>query len=258
MRRWILASLAVLMLWPASAAAQDEEAGPTWWVVFSEHVSPANAEAFEAASAEFNEVIKANAPADMVFYTLSGPETGYMYAVPMTGMEDFSKLNQQWMGMINKIGWDKWEAMSAKSDPMVEYRETNFYVEMPDQSYHPEGFEENMGDQMLRHMDYLYPTAGMEDEFGDLMKEWVALYKDNGIETGWTAYQAVTGEDLPMVVLITPAASTGDYYMMSDKVDEMLGDAGKQLMQKSVAMMRKFRHTDTWARPELSLVPDDM
>lgn len=262
MKRWMLLPLVVLMLWPASVAAQDEaqeEANSlTWWAVFTEHVSPANVEAYEAMAAEGHELMEANAPEGLVYYTLSGAETGYSFAIPMAGMADFMKLNEQWMGMINAIGWDTWEAMSSKSDVLVDHGSLNFYVEMPDQSYHPEGFAESMDSKLLRHYDWLYPKYGMEEEFNELMKEWVALYEENGLETGWTAYQAVSGDNLPMVVLITPAESAGAYYTMSEEIDEMLGEAGEEMMMKSLAMMRNFEHNEAWFRPELSIVPDEM
>lgn len=257
MKRWMILPLALLMLWPAAAAAQ-ESSSPTWWAVFTEWVAPDDVMAFEEASAEVHEAIVANAPEGMVYYTLSGPQTGYMYAVPMDDMTDFMTMNEQWMGMVEQIGWDAWEALSAKADPLVERRSMNFFVEMTDQSYHPEGFEEAMADRPARHFDYLYPTSGMEDEFNEVLKEWVALYEQNGLDAGWTAYQAVSGDNLPMVVLITPSETTGAYYMMSEDVDERLGEAGEQLMVKSLAIMRDFEHTDAQFRPELSLMPDDM
>ena len=259
MKRWMLLPLAVLMLWPANVAAQEEEEyTPTWWAVFSEQVAPANVMAFEEASAAAYELIKANAPEGMVYYTLSGPETGYTYAVPMESMSDFMKLNEQWMSMVGEIGWETWEAMSAESDVLVDHRSMNFYVEMPDQSYHPEGFSESLADKPVRHYDWLYPKAGMEDEMNEVLKEWVALYAEHGIESGWSAYQAVSGDDLPMVVLITPAESAGAYYMMSDAVDEELGQAGQDLMMRSLAVLRNFEHNEADYRPELSLVPGDM
>lgn len=256
MKRWMLSPLAVLMLWPANLAAQEEAASPTWWAVFTEHVAPANIAAFEENSAATFELIEANAPAEMVYFTLSGPETGYMYAIPMEGMADFMELNEQWMGMVEKIGWEKW--MEMQSGDLVEHSSMNFYVEMPDQSYHPEGFAESFPDKPARHYDWLYPRPGMEDEFRELMKEWVALYAEHGLEAGWTAYQAVTGEDLPMVVLITPAESAGAYYTMSEEIDELLGEAGEELMMRSLEAMRKFEHGDAMFRPDLSLVPDEM
>ncbi len=258
MKRWMLLPLAVLMLMPASLAAQEEESSPTWWAVFREHVPPANVAAFEENSAKMHELIVANAPEEMIYYTHSGPETGFSYAIPMESLADFMNLNEQWMGMINEIGWEKWEEMSAGSDGLVDHTSLNFYVERLDLSYVPEGMMESMDEMPVRHYDWLYPKAGMEDEFNDTMKEWVELYTEQGIETGWTAYQAVSGDNLPMVVLITPATSAGAYYMMSDKVDEMLGEAGQKLMMKSMEMLRKFEHNEAMFRPELSLVPDEM
>ena len=255
MKRWMLLPLAVLMMMPASLAAQ-EDAAPTWWAVFTEHVAPANVAAFEESSAASHELIVANAPAEMVYYTLSSPETGYSYAIPMASMADFMKMNEQWMGMVDAIGWDKWEAMQASD--LVEHSSMNFYVEIPTGSYHPEGYQESMADKPVRHYDWLYPKPGMESEVTEVLKEWVALYQEHGIDSGWTAYQAVSGEDLPLVVLITPATSAGAYYMMSDEVDGILGEAGQALMMKTMGMLRKFEHNEAVFRPELSLVPDTM
>jgi hypothetical protein len=255
MKRWMLLPLAVLMFLPANLAAQ-EDAAPTWWAVFNEQVAPANVAAFEANSAAMHEVILANAPEGMVYYTLSGPESGYSYAIPMESMADFMKMNEQWMGMVNQIGWEKWEEMQASD--LVEHSSMNFYVEMPDASYHPEGYMESLPDKPVRHYDWLYPKPGMETEVNEMLKEWVAMYAEHGIDSGWTAYQAVTGEDLPLVVLITPAETASAYYMMSEEVDEMLGEAGQELMMKSMSMLRKFEHNEQTYRPDLSLVPDEM
>jgi hypothetical protein len=98
----------------------------------------------------------------------------------------------------------------------------------------------------------------MEDEMSEVMKEWVALYEKHGIDSGWTAYQAVSGDNLPLVVLITPSTTTSAYYRMSDEVDEMLGEEGQALMMKSMSMLRKFEHKDAMFRPDLSLLPDEM
>ena len=262
MKRWMLFPLAVLILWPVSLAAQEAaqegEYSPTWWVVFTEQVAPSNVAAFEKASAAMHEVIEANAPEDMVFYTLSGPETGFVYAIPMESMGDFMKLNEQWMGMINRIGMETWDAMTAKSDALVDYTTTNFYVERQDLSYWPEAMAASADDMMMRHYDWLYPKPGMQDEFVEVLKEWVALYQEHDLDTGWTTFQAVSGDELPLFVLSTPAENLAEFAAMGDAIDELLGEAGEELMQKSMAMLRKYEHNNAWLRPELSLMPDEM
>ena len=62
MKRWFWLPLAVLMLWPAAAVAQEETAAPTWWAVFTEEVAPENVAAFEENAAKMHEVIAAHAP----------------------------------------------------------------------------------------------------------------------------------------------------------------------------------------------------
>ena len=253
MKRWMLLPLVVLMLAPASLAAQ-EDAAPTWWAVFSEHVAPANLMAIEESSAALMELIRANAPEGMVYYTHSGPETGYMYAIPMAGMADFMTMNEQWMEMVNRIGWETWEEMSPPG--LTERTGFNFFVELADQSYHPEGFEESMADKPFRRFDWLYPKVGMEEELSEMMKEWVAFYAEHGLESGWTAYQAVTGEDLPLVVLITPAESATAFHALAEKEEAVVYEAGMEMWKKSMDMLRGYEATDATFRPDLSLLPE--
>lgn len=256
MKRWFWLPLGVLMLWPATAVAQEEGYSPQWWVVFTEDVAPENVAAFEENAAAAYEVIKAHAPEGMVYYTLSGPEVGFSYAVPMEGgLEGFATLNEQWMGMIDEIGWEEWKEMGAEH--LIDHSSANFYVERPDLSYMPEALAASMDEMPVRHYDWLYPKPGMDEEFVAAMKEWVAMYEEHGTETGWLAYQAVTGDDLPLYVLITPAASMADYHVTGQKVQEMLGEAGEKLMWKSMALLRDYEATEAQFRPELSLLPPD-
>ena len=259
MKSWMSLPLVLLMLWPIPAAAQEEETeGPTWWAVFSEHVQPSMIDQFEASSAEFMEVIRANAPEDMTYYTLSGPQTGYMYAIPMDSYEQFMEIGEKWESMVEKIGRDKWAEMEAKGSAGVTHRELAFYVERADLSYWPETPRLTMDEATMRHYDYVYPIPGKEQELEAVMGEWIELYKSHGANSGWTVYQAFSGEDLPMYVIGTLATSRADYEEDGNRLDEMMGDADDALWEKTRNLMRKFDHTDAWVRPDLSLVPDDM
>ena len=257
MKRWFLVPLVVLMLWPASLAAQEEEYSPTWWAVFTEQVAPSDVAAFEEVSAATYEVIKANAPDDMVYYTLSGPETGYMYAVPMESYEQFMEIGQQWEGMIEKIGRDKWMEMEAKGSKMVTNRSMTLYIERMDLSYVPEA-PRLTEEAAMRHYDYIYPVPGKEQAVEAVLHEWIELYKSHDADSGWMVYQAFTGADLPLYVFSTLATDRGDYEADGDRLDEMMGEADDALWKKTRDLLRKFEHNDAWFRPELSILPDEM
>lgn len=256
MKRWMLLPLAVLMLLPASLAAQ-ESSGPIWWAVFTEQVAPANVEAFEETSAAMHEVIDANAPEDMVYYTLSGPETGYMYAIPMESYEQFMEIGQKWEGMVEQFGREKWMEMDAAGSKFVTSRSMALYIERLDLSYVPESPRLTM-EAPMRHYDYLYPIPGKEQALEALLREWVQLYESENANSGWMVYQAFTGEDLPLYVIGTLAMDRGDYEADGSRLDELFGDADDALWQKTATLMRKFDHNDAWFRPELSLLPDEM
>lgn len=257
MKRWMLSPLAVLMLWPANLAAQ-EEASPTWWAVFTEQVAPADVAAFEDASAAMYEVIKANAPDDLVYYTLSGPETGFMYAIPMESYEQFMEIGDKWEGMVNQVGLEKWMEMDASGSQYVTSRSMTLYIERTDLSYVPESPRLTADEAAMRHYDYIYPIPGKEQEVEALFREWVQLYQSGNADSGWMVYQAFTGDDLPLYVIGTVAMNRGDYEADGDRLNEMFGDVDDALMQKTWALLRNFEHKDAWFRPELSLVPESM
>jgi hypothetical protein len=90
------------------------------------------------------------------------------------------------------------------------------------------------------------------------MKEWVAFYAEHGLEAGWTAYQAVTGEDLPLVVLITPAESASAFHALAEQEEAVVYESGMEMWKKSMDMLRGYESTDATFRPDLSLVPEEM
>jgi len=256
MKRWMLFPLAVLIVWPANLVAQEEEYSPTWWAVFTEQVAPSHVAAFEEASAAMHEVIVANAPEGMVYYTLSGPETGYMYAIPMESYEQFMEIGQQWEGMVEQIGREKWMEMDAAGSKMVTSRSMTLYIERMDLSYVPEAPRLDE-EAPMRHYDYIYPVPGKDQEVEAVMREWVDLYKSHDADSGWMVYQAFTGADLPLYVFSTLAMDRGDYEADGDRLDEMMGEADDALYIKMGNLLRKFEHNDAWFRPELSLLLDE-
>jgi len=261
MKKRYLLPLAALLLMPVAAVAQEaqeEAAGPTWWAVFVEHVAPSGVAAYEAAAAELNGLIKANATPDLTYYALSGPETGYIYALPMASLSEFTELNASWEAMMDRAGREGFMEIMGRGDAVVDHKTTNFYVQRNDLSYSPESPRLTDEEAKVRHYDWISAIPGQEMDMEAIFREWVELYTSNGVTSGWTVFQAVTGDDLPMYVVSSPAASVADYYAEGDRLDEALGDADDELWMKTLAVTRDFSHNDATLRPELSMLPDQM
>lgn len=257
MKRLTLLPLALLMLLPAKMAAQEAEAGPTWWAVFTDQVEVSNIAEYEAVAAEFRAMVDGHVPDGMTYYTLSGPEMGYGYAVPLSSLAAFTEMGAKWEAMVDEIGRETVEAVNAKSTALVSHGSMNFYVERRDLSYYPDALEVASATMPMRHYDWLYVEPGKESDFEAILKEWVDLYTEHGIETGWLAFQAVTGDDLPMFVLINPADGMAAWATESEAVDAQLGDADDELVQRSLALMRAYKPTNSTFRPELSVLPEN-
>ena len=179
-----------------------------------------------------------------------------MYAVPLANLAEFTEMGVKWEAMVEDIGRETYDEVDARSSALVSHRTLNLYVERRDLSYDPDGLDAVSDDMPMRHFDWLYVEPGKESEFEAIMKAWVDLYEEHGIETGWVAQQAVTGNDLPMYVLITPAAGMAAWATENEAIDAALGDADDELIQRSLALMRAYKPTNATFRPELSVMPE--
>ena len=70
----------------------------------------------------------------MVDDTLSGPETGFMYAIPMESYEQFMQIGEQWEGMVNQVGRERWMELDAAGSQYVTSRSMNLFIERLDLS----------------------------------------------------------------------------------------------------------------------------
>ncbi|MFQ5747812.1 MAG: hypothetical protein ACE5HF_11435 [Gemmatimonadota bacterium] len=258
MKKRHLLPLAALLLFPLGAVAQEaQEEAPTWWAVFTDHVPPSGVAKYEEAGAALAEMIKANATPDLTYYTLSGSETGYLYAIPMTGLAQFMELNASWEAMMERAGREDFMTAMNSANAVVDHSSLTFYVQRNDLSYAPESPRLTDEESKIRHYDWIYAFPGKEAAMEEIFHAWIDLYQSNGVDSGWTVYQAVSGDDLPMYVVSTPAASVADYFANGDRIDEALGDADDALWMKTLAVTRSFHHNNANFRPELSLVPDE-
>jgi len=126
---------------------------------------------------------------------------------------------------------------------------------LPDLSYDPQNtglMEEGLA---FRRFDYYYIKPGNEEQAKAIAKEWQDLFASKKIESGYRLYTGGMGTEAPLYIVVQWAASPADFEAQETKVNELLGEEGKALNQKTMAITRKFETKTGWMRPDLSYTP---
>ena len=252
----LIALLAALA--PALRAESHEEGkeeapaapAPVFMFAWTDHVSVANAAAYEAAVKEVSAKIAATEEGKKLqYFSLSGQD-GYTYVIPMAELGEFAQKSADFMAATNAVGGMKvWDA----ANKLVDRNSGALIVSRPDLSYAPAEPREAEKTGLFRHHEWWYVRPGHEAEIEEVAKKFAALYAEKSVDTGFRIYQAVTGEDLPLYLVTITAANAADYHANEARVNEQLGDAGQALIQEAVALARRVERTTAMMRPDMSM-----
>ncbi len=106
---------------------------------------------------------------------------------------------------------------------------------------------------MFRWQAWWYVRPGMEDDLEEVSRKYVALAADKGSDTGWRVYQAITGDDLPLYLVVSTASDIADYHANDARVRALLGEAAQKLFAEARACTRRLEHSWAMVRPDLSM-----
>lgn len=239
-------------------AQEEQETPPQMFFIVAETVKPSMTEGYEKAIKKMISEFDAYGVTDVEFHTISGPEMGYVYVMPVEGFEGMSSVRDAWMGAIETIGEDKFDSIVKKADASVASVDRFHAIYHADSSYTPENPDLSPDEITFIGYTFVYVEPGYEEEMLDIAAEFAKLYEQNGINLGWSAYTQVTGTDLPLMVIARPAKSRADYYQQNEMIEQKLGEAGKSLRDKAAKHFRRIEMKEGWLRPDLSYPPVDV
>ena len=255
---WILLVVLLAGLAPALWAESHEEGekeapaapAPTFMYVWTDHVSVANAAAYEAAVKEVTDKIAATEEGKKLQYFALSGQGGYSYVIPMGELAEFSQKNQDFMAATNAVGgMQVWDA----SNKLVDHGSGALIVSRPDLSYAPAAPREAEKSGLFRLHEWWYIRPGHEMEIEEVARKVAALYAEKEADTGFRIYQAVTGEDLPLYLVSVAAVDAADYHNNDTRLNELLGEAGQKLIQEAMGLARRVERTSAMIRPDLSM-----
>lgn len=235
------------------AWAEDAPAKPQLYLIYQAAVAPAHVAQYEAALHEWLDQLKAYevSPSEINFKTVTGPEIGYTYVLPIDGFAGMDNVHNAFMAAREKVGAEKWDALEEKMDGLSDHFNAFHVAHRADLSYAPENprLGPNEGSYVIYR--FYYPLPGKAKELEEIARKYVALHKSKGTTGGWNVYQAITGEDLPVYVVARVGTSFADCQAAMEKDSAAVGEAGERLGKSAMALLRRIEEKQGVLRPDL-------
>ena len=238
----------------AAGPSEQEAPKPKLYCIFQEHVKPGMAEQYEAATRDLIGMLQSYQidPEKVNFETVFGPEVGYVFVIPVENFAGMDTVHENWMEARKTVGEESWMATIAKAEAAVEHQECLFVSHRPDLSYQPEKPRLNPAEVKYIHYGFHYVIPGEGQKLEQVAKDYVALCKKLNVNTSWSVYEVVTGDDLPLYVVTHVGKSPADWYTHHEWVNEKLGEAGQELAARAQRLVRKYEEKFAVPRPDLS------
>jgi hypothetical protein len=243
----------------ASPLAAGEEAPPKpkLWAVYTEHVKPSMVADYEAVGKEMIAAMKAaKADSPYAYFTmLQGESFSYVAVTPMESFADLDRIHQEWMQMGEKVGKAAWAELIRRGSEAVVHSSMQVFVERPDISYLPTTPRIKPEEAAFAEYGFHYLVPGMEEEAATIAGEYADLYRKKGISESFRVFQAVTGENLPLLVVATYGKDEADWIASGAEVNEALGEEGLMLQQRAMRVIRTYESKKRRLREDLSYRP---
>jgi hypothetical protein len=188
------------------------------------------------------------------FTGFAGTDLTYSFLAPIQGMAGGDRLRAEFEALGRAAGQRMGEVMS-RSGEATESMADWIIEEHPASSYAPATPRLDPAACNYTTVDFYYLQPGREMEARALSKEFVALWKSKGIKDGWRYYEAVTGPDLPLVLIQVDAKDAADFAAADAANAAALGAEGQALFAKALALTRRIERRSALRRPDLSAAP---
>jgi hypothetical protein len=225
-------------------------------VVWTNSVIPSQAEQYQNAVKKQAALMKKYNHATP-YYVYSTEDYYYYWVTFIDNFAAFDDLSSQWF---------KFKSEAEINDGFIhdqEFKGTTNYI-LPEilttrseLSYVPAGQTFKPEDLPYFRFGYCYAKRGVEKEFEDNWKLWVALFTKYDIPIGWTMYEGILGTETPFYIWGETYRNELDMATSRAKAYEKMGEEPTKLWQETERFLRKIEYKTGWYRPDLSYVPEN-
>lgn len=187
--------------------------------------------------------------------TYSDDNFRYYYLIPIKDLNDINNIMKTWAELAEKVG-DPWQAVTKKYLKTYEYLKIGVIRMRPDLSYVPENPRLKPEEATYIRWGLAYVKTYKVEEFEEIMKKWVALFKEKNIDGGFNTYMGEMGTDNPFYFWAEFGKSPADFFTWNEKALEMLGEEVDPLWMKTLGVLRNYESKSGMFRPELSYIPE--
>lgn len=236
--------------------AQGEEQKAQAFYVLEVVVKPYMIAEYEAAVKELvslNSQYKATYP----WYGFSADDFHYYFSIPVENLADVDNMFKEDSELEKKMGEEKSKEIGKRFAGTYEYVRSFMLYHSPDLSYTPESPRLQSEEANYRLWVWYYIQPDKQEEFQEVLKKFVTLAQSKNVTDGYSIHVGGIGMDIPAYIVAFSAKSASDHETHYEKTWQLLGEEGKALLQKVIALTREREVKTAWYRPELSYIPEE-
>jgi hypothetical protein len=249
-----LAAVLALSLAQVALAQQSAEKKPpkqqSYLRIVQYVVPPGKANEFQSVARQVVEHL-AESESTASFVCMRSQQVVFSFILPMDSIEDRARQTGALIEAGRALG-DEWARQAADS---IDYMNEFLVIARPDLSYVPKTPRLTPAETRFMHFDFHYLNFGTEAVAESTAKEYAALHKKVGCDTGFTVYEVVGGTELPILILATPAKDIADFYVNRQRVLAQLGPDVAGIAAKRDSVIRRIEQIDSTVLPQLSYQP---
>jgi hypothetical protein len=259
MKTKISVLLSVFLLagfYAAISLAQAQEQKPQLYWITDCAVGPGMASKFEAAVKD-ECALTAEGKSPYPWMAYSSDDFHYYFVSPIKNYADIDAQDKAEEEMRKKVGEERFNANDKAYAGTFEYARIGFVYLRPDLSYAPEKPRLKPEEANFLYWGLCYVDSAKVDEFNEIFKEYVSLYKSKNITSGFTTYQGGYGTDMPFYFFAMSGKSPADFFSEDEKTTKILeGEKDEELWNRFLATLRKYEIKTGRYRPDLSYIPE--
>jgi hypothetical protein len=182
---------------------------------------------------------------DISYSVLAVDDNAYYFFSPMASPYDLNGIFSSFQDAENKIGKEAIEKLYVEKGAYINTSREFITQLIPQYTYLSPGEGEN-----FRHMMFWFPIPGKEDEAHQIAREWIELHKSRKASNGYQTFQTVFGDE-PGWVIVTWGKDEIDLLTKSKETNQLFGEAGSNLWERTMKITQKIYHKKGWFLPDL-------
>lgn len=188
---------------------------------------------------------------EMSYVTLAQDDNTYYFFSPMESL-NVGMIYNGFAEIQTKLGKDAFNKLFEEKGEYIDYHQEFVTELLPQYTHLAPGEQDN-----FRRMMFWFPLDGKMEEVQQICKEVIDLHKSKNSPNGYQTFKTIFGGE-PGYVVVTWGADEMDNLSKGKERNELLGEEGRKLWDRTMAITKKMYYKTGWFRPDLSYTYKEM